>query len=131
MSEIKLLAAALLSAFSLQQTMAQTFVEATYAPTQTSFRLFAPSKAKQVQVRIYDEGEGGKPVKTIRMKNHGNDTFTAVAPGDMLGKFYTFDIGRGETPGIFAKAVGVNGKRAALIDMSKTNPAGWDNDPRP
>lgn len=131
MSEIKLLAAALLSAFSLQQTMAQTFVEATYAPTQTSFRLFAPGSAKQVQVRIYDKGEGGKPVKTIRMENQGNDTFTAVAPGDMLGKFYTFDIGRGETPGIFAKAVGVNGKRAALIDMSKTNPAGWDNDPRP
>ena len=49
----------------------------------------------------------------------------------MKGKFYTFDIGKGETPGVFAKAVGVNGMRGAIVDMTETNPQGWENDQRP
>lgn len=48
-----------------------------------------------------------------------------------MGRFYTFDTGRGECAGIFAKAVGVNGQRAAIIDMDKTDPAGWNDDRRP
>ena len=40
-----------------------------------------------------------------------------------MGKFYTFNVKindkwLGDTPGINAKAVGVNGKRAAIIDMN-------------
>ena len=49
----------------------------------------------------------------------------------MKGKFYTFDIGKGETPGVFARAVGVNGMRGAIVDMAETNPQGWENDQRP
>lgn len=30
-----------------------------------------------------------------------------------------------------AKAVGVNGKRAAVIDLRSTDPEGWANDVRP
>lgn len=37
----------------------------------------------------------------------------------------------GETPGIFATAVGVNGRRCAIIDMDSTNPEGWSEDRRP
>ena len=37
----------------------------------------------------------------------------------------------GDTPGINAKAVGVNGKRAAIIDMRATDPEGWAQDKRP
>ena len=37
----------------------------------------------------------------------------------------------GDTPGIMAKAVGVNGKRAAVIDLRSTDPEGWANDVRP
>jgi pullulanase len=48
-----------------------------------------------------------------------------------MGKFYTFDMGKGECAGIFAKAVGVNGKRGAIIDMEKTNPAHWCCDQHP
>ncbi len=44
-----------------------------------------------------------------------------------LGKFYTFNVKiddkwQGDTPGINARAVGVNGKRAAIIDWQSTNP---------
>jgi pullulanase len=49
----------------------------------------------------------------------------------MMGRFYTFDIGKGECPGVFAKAVGVNGQRAAIVQMETTNPVGWERDTRP
>lgn len=54
----------------------------------------------------------------------------------LKGKFYTFNVkvnGKwlGDTPGIMAKAVGVNGKRAAVIDLRSTDPEGWANDVRP
>ena len=65
------------------------------------------------------------------MKAVGKNLWRLTLSRNLQGKFYTFDIGRGETPGVFAKAVGVNGKRAAIIDMTTTNPDGWENDSRP
>jgi pullulanase len=32
---------------------------------------------------------------------------------------------------MWVKATGVYGKRAAIIDMTETNPAGWEMDVRP
>jgi pullulanase len=57
--------------------------------------------------------------------------WTATVRGDLLNKFYTFDMGRGETPGVFAKAVGVNGRRGAIINNMKTCPADWSSDRHP
>lgn len=65
------------------------------------------------------------------MKNAGGNKWQATVKGDLKGKFYTFDTGNGECPGLFAKAVGVNGNRAAIIDMSSTDPKGWTLDKRP
>ena len=106
------------------------FNEMAYTPDQTTFRLFAPAKAKVVKVRIYNQGLGGKAVKTVSMKYAGG-LWTATVRGDLLNKFYTFDMGRGETPGVFAKAVGVNGRRGAIINNMKTCPADWSNDRHP
>ena len=52
------------------------------------------------------------------------------------GCSYTFGIfydGRwlSETPGVRAKAVGVNGDRAAIVDLRETDPEGWEEDLRP
>ena len=106
------------------------FDEMTYSPEKTVFRLFAPTDAKVVKVRIYKDGMGGKVLKTVKMKLQ-DSLWTAEIQGDLQGRFYTFDMGRGECPGVFAKAVGVNGKRAAIITMSDTNPEGWTADRRP
>ena len=116
------------------------FQECVVTPQQTTFRLFAPADAKKVKVRLYAQGEGGKPFKTLKMK-YVNGIWTATVKnkkGIPYGTFYTFSIGGSnnpdtwrETPGVFAKAVGVNGKRAAIIDMQQTNPAGWAADRRP
>ena len=106
------------------------FDEMVYSPEKTTFKLFAPADAKSVKVRIYQNGQGGKALKTIKMQ-YADGLWTATVKGDLLGRFYTFDMGRGECPGVFAKAVGVNGKRAAIIAMAQTNPEGWENDQRP
>ena len=107
------------------------FNEMEYTPHQTTFQLFAPANAKSVKVRIYKDGIGGKALKTIRMKCGDDGIWMATVPGDLMGHFYTFDIGRGETPGVFAKAVGVNGKRGAIIDEEKTFPDDWCCDQHP
>ncbi|MCI6310160.1 MAG: type I pullulanase [Prevotella sp.] len=113
-----------------------TFDELTYTKEVSSFKLNAPSKAKSVKVNIYNKGVGGEVLKTVKMKRNGTDQWTADIPGDLKGLYYTFQVQTGkkamqETPGVFAKAVAVNGRRAAIVDMGETNPEGWDNDRRP
>jgi len=129
----KLIFAGLLSLLfpRLAAAQTQTFQEVSYSPENTVFTLFAPNDAKKVTVRIYQEGLGGKALKTIKMARTANEQWQATVKGDLMGKFYTFDMGKGECPGVFAKAVGVNGKRGAIIDLSKTNPEGWAEDQRP
>ena len=124
----------LLSLFMLISVAASaqdfSFNEMTYSPEATTFRLFAPAAAKKVVVRIYKNGIGGKALQSVKMQYAGG-LWTATVKGDLMGRFYTFDIGRGECPGVFAKAVGINGKRGAIVDMKATNPAGWESDQRP
>ena len=111
------------------------FDEMTYTPEVTTFKLFAPAKAKGVKVRIYKDGQGGKPLKTVTMKasSPGQEgaVWTAAVKGDLMGRFYTFDTGHGETPGVFAKAVGVNGRRGAIINTMNTWPDDWCCDQHP
>lgn len=131
----KFLISALLAA-SLTVSAQQTFDELTYTKETSSFKLNAPSKAKSVKVYIYDQGVGGEAVQTIKMRRAGTDLWTADVKGDLKGKFYTFQVQTRkqtmkETPGVFAKAVAVNGRRAAVVDMAETNPEGWNNDRRP
>ena len=117
---------------SLITSLAQNFKfdEVTYTPKQTTFQLFAPADAKKVVVRIYKDGQGGKALKTIKMTQK-DGIWTATVAGDLMNKFYTFDMGRGECPGVFAKAVGINGKRGAIIDREKTFPEHWCCDEHP
>ena len=113
------------------------YFQAGYSPESTGFSfLGCPPKGKKVVLRLYNEPLGGKPLKTVKMKYWEWGGWTADVKGDWKGKFYTFDISGDkknprETPGVFATAVGVNGKRGAIIDMAETNPEGWEQDKRP
>nr|WP_293533042.1 type I pullulanase [Prevotella sp.] len=147
MKVIKTISLSLMLSAIPQLLMAQdTFGEMIYSKVKTLFKLNAPTtvnldgmtgattqidKKKQVEIHIYEDGQGGKAIKTIKMKASGENRWEATVKGDLKGKFYTFDIGKGETPGVFAKAVGVNGMRGAIVDMAETNPQGWEDDQRP
>ena len=107
------------------------FDEMTYTPEATTFKLFAPKTAKRVVVRLYKEGLSGRLLKTAKMQLSPEGLWTVTIKGDLKGLFYTFDMGRGECPGVFAKAVGINGRRAAILDLTTTDPVGWAKDVRP
>jgi pullulanase len=108
------------------------FNEVVCNPEATTFQLFAPATAKRVVVRIYNDGMGGKPIKTVKMKRTEQaEMWQAEIKGNLMGKFYTFDMGKGECPGVFAKAVGVNGQRGAIVNLLKTDPEDWCCDAHP
>ena len=128
---------AIIMALLVPQSMnARTGVN--YTPGASAFTVETNDNAQQVKLRIYKDGQGGKPVKTINMKRDkaGSTLWQATVKGNLNGMFYTFDVkydGKflGECPGIWATAVGVNGKRGAIVDMDETNPQGWNADKRP
>ena len=98
------------------------FDEMSYSPEQTVFKLFAPNNAK-CTVKV------GK--KKVKMTKAGDCLWTATVKGDLKGQPYVFNTGHGDTPGVFAKAVGTNGKEAYILDLAITNPVGWESDQRP
>ncbi len=109
-----------------------------YTKQATDFCFYANPDAKSVVLRLYDEGLGGKPVKTVKLQQDRQQPgyWKATVKGDLKGKFYTIDQSGNkkewvETPGVFATAVGVNGKRGYIYEPSETNPEGWCKDKRP
>ena len=111
--------------------------EVTYRPTETLFSLWSPN-ADSVRLSLYESGEDSEPVSTQWLKRQKDGSWQGKVRGDLQGKFYTFRVWdpsspyeMEETPGIFATAVGVNGRRGAIIDMRRTDPEGWSNDRRP
>jgi len=102
----------------------------------THFTLWSPM-AVQAQVLLYNQDRNSVPTDTLEMKRGERGTWRVSVPQQLYGKFYTFrikvDSGRwlDETPGVWAKAVGTNGERAAIIHMRSTDPVGWDADHGP
>ena len=107
----------------------------TYSPERPAFKLWSPA-AEAVRVQIYSQGMGGTPEETFDLDKGEQGVWSLSLKGDYTGKFYTFQVKAGEqwldeTPGPYAKAVGVNGVRACILDLEATNPEGWEEDERP
>ena len=123
------------TSFELYPVRSGSLTEMEYAPEATQFTLWAPT-ADEVRLMLYEAGEGGHAYETVSMERAEEGTWKAKVEKDLKGKFYTFNVKidgkwQGDTPGINAKAVGVNGKRAAIIDLRETDPEGWAEDKRP
>ncbi len=122
--------------FETDYTYEGSDLGATWSADSTSFRVWAPT-ATNVKLNIYESGDSSKSdlVKSIDMKSDKNGTWIASESGDLNRKYYTFsatvnDV-TSEACDPYAKAVGVNGNRAMVVDLASTNPAGWDNDSNP
>jgi len=103
--------------------------------TGTHFALWSP-EAQDARVILYDTGRNTPATDTLQMSIGDKGVWRVSVPEKLYGKFYTFSIkdnGKwlAETPGVWAKAVGVNGSRAAIIDFAGTNPDGWEADRGP
>ena len=101
----------------------------------THFSLWSP-EAQNARVMIYDSGRNTPAIQTIEMTKDTHGVWRVSVPEKLYGKFYTFQIrhnGRwlAETPGVWAKATGTNGMRAAIINLDETDPEGWAEDHGP
>lgn len=110
-------------------------LEMTVDPTGTRFALWSP-EAEAARVYLYNTDRNTAAYDTLEMTRGDRGVWRASVSQPLYGKFYTFSIkhqGRwlAETPGVWAKAVGTNGERAAIIDFAATNPEGWAQDRGP
>jgi pullulanase len=107
---------------------------ANYARAATTFRLWAPL-ADEVAVVFYRAGLGGHPAGFYPMKPAGKGTWRVRVPGEWHGVYFTYRVRHGEQMAEavdpYAQAVGANGQRAMIVDLKRTNPAGWLRDRKP
>ena len=101
----------------------------TFSSKNKIFKIWAPT-AEQAQLIFYQEGIGGKSLSTHPMTKKDRGVWEVALMGEFKGWFYTFKVmingqWKDDVPDPYAKAVGVNGNRAMIIDLKKTNPAGW------
>ena len=105
-----------------------------WSPEKVNVKIWAPS-AQTVELRLYKDGDSGDAFHKTNLQPSGNGTWSTVLMGDFEGKFYTFKINDGdwlaETPDIYARCIGINGKRGMIYNPQKTNPDNWMNDKRP
>ncbi|MEY3051765.1 MAG: type pullulanase [Bacteroidota bacterium] len=108
---------------------------ATYHKRRTEFKLWSPPAA-EAMLQLYRNGSGGEPERTLPMRKGKNGVWQIAVKGDLAGQYYTYRIRMGahwlpETSDPYGKAVGVNGTRSMVIDLSTTDPPGWGQDQRP
>lgn len=105
----------------------------TYTKKKTTIRVWAPTALK-VELRIYEKSTGGEAIRIDQFFKAEKGTWTIALHGDLKGYYYTIRINDGdwlnETPGIDAKAVGLNGQRGLFFDPKDTDPEGWQEDSR-
>lgn len=109
---------------------------ASYSKKATTFKVWSPNAAS-VRVNIFEhgsdnEGDAGSIMSRAMSLDKTTGVWSVTINGDLLNKYYTYSITHGkttkETADVYAKACGVNGQRSMVVDLSTTNPDGWEND---
>lgn len=109
---------------------------ASYSKKATTFKVWSPNAAS-VRVNIFEhgsdnEGDAGSIMSRAMSLDKATGVWSVTINGDLLNKYYTYSVTHGkttkETADVYAKACGVNGQRSMVVDLSTTNPDGWEND---
>ena len=110
---------------------------AKYNKNETIFTLWAPT-ADSVKVALYGKNgndTNNNPEEVIQMNKGENGEWSVKINKDLKGEYYNYIVNingkENRVIGPYAKAVGVNGKRAMVIDLNETNPKGWNEDKKP
>ncbi len=133
---LKTILLSFLTSCTAHSAVAQTFNEVEYSPKETTFQLTTSPDVKKVNMLLSDTDSDNPAEQMIKqMKHVGAGKWKLTVKSDLKGKYYLFSVYNNaqpdNTPGIFAKAVGVNGKRGAIVDLRDTDPEGWNSDVRP
>ncbi len=113
----------------------------TYTENETKFALWSPF-AESVMVNLYQNGDAevSDINQSIPMERTEAGVWRASAQGNYLNQYYTYSIKFDKNyQGFFdceicdpyAKACGVNGRRAMIVNLESTNPENWDEDSNP
>ncbi|UAM96882.1 type I pullulanase [Polaribacter litorisediminis] len=103
-----------------------------YTKKESTFKIWSPI-ATAVNLNFYKTGNNSSILATHALAVDDNGVWSKTIQGDLHGIYYTYETyidnyWQAETPGIYAKAVGVNGQRAMVLDFDTTNPINWAND---
>ncbi len=107
---------------------------AIYSKRKTVFRLWAPT-AKQVVLKLFKDGNKSECFKEVPLHHKTPDGSEGIwetcVKGDLHGIYYLYEVTVHGVQNIssdpYAKASGVNGIRSMVVDLSRTNPQGWEN----
>ena len=103
-------------------------------PDGSVIKLWAPT-AENVFLHLYPTGNGGKALETVSMEKGKQGVWSYRTTRNLDGWYYDFDVTvdgvTSTTADPYAKACGVNGKRSMVIDLSRTDPEGWEADKAP
>lgn len=111
---------------------------ATYTPEKTTFKVWAPTST-DVTLKMYstgsDEEEGAESLGEQAMTfDESTGVWSVTVDGDLKNVYYTYFLKNELKPkgvevcDVYAKAAGVNGNRAMVVDLDSTDPEGWEND---
>jgi len=112
-----------------------TDLGANYSSQSTIFKMWSP-QAQAVKLRLYQKGIGDNLILAVDMKRQEDGVWSFKNDGELKSTYYTYQVKQQgswlqEKPDLYAVAVGVNGQRSMVLDMTETNPSGWANDERP
>jgi len=107
----------------------------TYSPAKSQFKIWSPA-AEAVRLHLYSAGHGDTKIDSHKMTRTEAGVWELSLTGDQEGNYYTYQVKQNgqwlqEKPDLYATAVGVNGQRTMILDLDRTDPAGWENDKRP
>lgn len=95
----------------------------------TTFKVWAPTASKVV-LNLFTAGNGVDAYKTVEMVK-GDKGVWSHTEDCGHGTYYTYtvttSVGTQEAVDPYAKSAGVNGKRGMVVDLSLTDPEGWDS----
>ena len=105
----------------------------TYTKEKTTFKVWSPIATSVVLCRYVtgSDGEAGAAsLGTVEMTKGDKGVWSCTVEGDIVNTYYTYKVTANgktnEAVDIYAKAVGVNGDRAMVVDLDSTDPDNWD-----
>ncbi len=94
----------------------------------TTFKVWAPT-ASSVILNLFEMGDGTDAYKRVEMKRGEKGVWEHTEQCGH-GTYYTYSVttavGTQEATDPYAKSAGVNGNRSMVVDLSLTDPEGWD-----
>lgn len=96
----------------------------------TTFKVWAPTASK-VKLNLFTAGDGEGAYKTVDMQKADKGVWT-ITEEVGHGTYYTYSVttalGEQEAVDPYARTTGVNGDRGMIVDLSLTNPEGFENE---